>query len=415
MDGHSVKPGDNPNKLNAKKRTGVRPQTKNSPNGKSNQSMKMGWVDPLPVVDTIYPLGLEPNVKKVVAGEVELDIHLPEVIATPFSDTVASVADRVQISSDDVETMQAAMKSLAFFKAARQLFSTMSDYEKSYNQPLKSVFYDETPIPLHMAGALGMIGNIQTKVGEVQIRDISLLFKRWIAMGLKESSRDFTSYPGLNGQPNKFVWLTRDGHEAAKRRAREKIDELVKATYTVDHNGTTYTVSMPQLTDQDLATYYGQINNDVPHADELRALVAGLEASFHDFRDDTLPHGQNRFDFLAGVDMVEAPDSYSIENLRENFENWNSEYITQVKWRIESVFKVGPPPAGDQGFGAQTVSSTDNTAEWQFPLSDADVNIGFLFSPCKSFNLSPRLIGYSQRKREVAQAKFAYADGKAFV
>lgn len=311
--------------------------------------------------------------------------------------------------------MQAAIKSLAYFKAARQLYSTMTDYEKSVNQPLKAVFYDQTNIPLHMAGALGMIGHIKTKIGDVQIRDPSLLFKRWIALGLKESSQDFSDIPKLNGHPEKFVWLTRDGHEAAKRKAKERISDIVKQTYEVEKEGTVYTVSMPQLQDQKLDVYYDQINNQVPEADTLRALVAGLETDFKSFKDDTFPHGQTRHDFLAGVDMVEAPDKYSIINLRDNFENWVSEYTTQVRWRVESIFKVGPPPAGDQGFGAQTVSSSDNTAEWNFPLSDADVNIGFLFSPCKSFSLAPKLIGYSQRKREVAQSRFAYADGKAFV
>ncbi|KHJ31198.1 putative capsid protein [Erysiphe necator] len=69
-------------------------------------------------------------------------------------------------------------------------------------------------------------------------------------------------------------------------------------------------------------------------------------------------------------------------------------------WRIESTFKVGPPPAGNTGYGAQTVQSHEtNLARWQFPSSDADVSIGFLFSPAKSFTLHPRLVEYSKKKK----------------
>jgi len=404
------RPGDNPNKLNAKPRQGARPRTKNSTNP-TNNSMRLGWIDPLPQVDVIHPLGLEPNPEAIPAGEIELDFSLPQTIAEPFAQTINSVGDRIQMTDEDKELCMDALRAQCHFKAARQLYSTMLDSEKSTNQPLKSVFYDETPIPAHMGGALGIIGHMDTKVGKVMIRDAGLLFKRWIAQGLHIMRP--SHYRKDSG---KLIWLTRDDYQSAKRLAREEIDRLVKQSYLLDVGGRTLTVSMPQLTTQRLDDYYSQINNSVPNADELRALVSLLQATYIQWRDDDdIPNNMSRHDILLALGLELADGPYLIPDMRESFEEFTSKYTTDIKWRIESIFKVGPPPAGSTGYGAQTVSSTGNVARWQMPLSDADVNIGFLFSPVREFKLYPRLVGYSKRSSDSAKAEFASADGKQFV
>jgi hypothetical protein len=374
--------------------------------------MRLGWIDPLPVVDAIHPLGLDPNPEAIPAGEIELDFDLPSTIAEPFASTVTSVGDRIQMSDEDKETVSDAVKSLSFFKAARQLYSTMQDHEKAVNQPLKAVFYDETPVPLHMAGALGIIGHMDTKVGKVLVKDAGVLFKRWIAQGLYIDDPTTYKYSAQH-----LVWGDRDSLRLVQRLAREKISDLVKQTYTVNGpEGSDLTVSMPQLVDQDLNTYYGQIHNGVPDADRLRECVAALQMTPTQYRDDdSIPHNQNRRDILRALGLHFSPQQYSVSNMREAFEQWCSTYVTDYKWRVESIFKTGPPPAGSTGYGAQTVSATGNTARWQFPLSDADVNIGYLFSPMRDFKLYPRMVGYSKRSREAASAEFAHADAKAFV
>uniref|UniRef100_A0AAU8J753 Capsid protein n=1 Tax=Nigrospora oryzae partitivirus 2 TaxID=3231912 RepID=A0AAU8J753_9VIRU len=406
-----TRPGDNPNRLNAKRRSGARPQTKNSSGG-SSQSMRLGWIDPLPQVDVIYPLGLEPNVEATPAGEVDLDFALPETIVQPFASVIESVGDRIML--DDTEKLKCdrALRSLSFFKAARQLYSTMQDHEKAANQPLKAVYYDETPIPLHMAGALGIIGHMQTKVGDVLVRDAGILFKRWVARGIQ-----ICSPKHYRGDCSALIWLDRESHKCIQRLARERIASLVKQTYTVKTGVIDITVSMPQLVDQDLNVYYNQINDNVPNADDIRHCVAALQSTYQQYRDDDdLPHGVTRQDIIASVGLVSAPRHFEIPALRDGFEDFISQYVTDIKWRIESVFKTGPPPAGSTGYGAQTVTSgaTDNTARWQFPLSDADVNIGYLFSPSKGFTLFPKMVGYARRSRDAAAAAFAQQDGKAF-
>lgn len=405
-----VRPGDNPNVLNAKPRKGARPKTKNSQSSSTSQ-MRLNWIDPLPQIDVAQPLGLEPNPEVIPAGEIELDFALPETIAEPFAQLVNSVGDRIQLIDDDKESLMDQLRSLSCFKAARQLYSTMLDHEKAVNQPLKAVYYDETPIPSHMAGALGIIGHMDTKVGKVLVKDAGVLFKRWVARGLQIS--DPTTF---KGDPRNLVWNDRDSYQMVQRLAKDKIAELVKQTYQLDVGGTRLTVSMPQLTDQNLQDYYGQINNNVPGADDLRHAVSALQMSYSQYRnDDGIPNNNDRQDILTTLGLDLATGHYDTSGMRDAFEDWCARYTTDYRWRVDSILKTGPPPAGTTGYGAQTVSATGNVARWQYPLSDADVNIGYLFSPVQEFKLYPRLIGYSRRDRTSAQAAFAARDGKAFV
>lgn len=405
------KPGDNPNKLNAKPRQSARPKTRNS-TAQSNQTMRLGWIDPLPQVDVIYPLGLEPNVESIPAGEVELDFNLPESISKPFADTVTSVGDRIQLTDEDKEQVSHAITGMAFFKAARQLYSTMMDHEKAVNQPLKAVYYDETPIPAHMAGAIGIIGHMKTKVGDVLVKDASVLFKRWIAAGVNQFNYESRTF---RRDASQLVWPDKSGVDMIHRLCREQIAQLVRQQYSVtDAQGHEIAVSMPQLVDQDLDDYYAMVNPLVPDGERIRTLVSGLQMSRTQFREDDLPHNEGRGALLTALGLRFADGPYEVTSLREEFENLMAKYTTDFKWRVESIFKVGPPPAGTTGYGAQTVSTDGNVARWNFPLSDADINIGYLFSPSKGFTLYPKMVGYSKRRKDDAAASFAAADAKKF-
>jgi hypothetical protein len=393
--------------------------------------MRLAWIDPLPTVDVTMPLGLEPNPETFPAGEVELDFHLPLTISKPFSDLVESVGDRVMLDEDAKNGISASLTAQSFFKASRQLYSTMLDHEKSANQPLKAVYYDETPVPAHMAGALGIIGHIETKVGKVIVKDAPTLFKRWIAQGLQYAPGTEYEQPKRTGPqrdrntepyPQQLVWLDEDGRTIAQRLARERINTLTDQRYDItlppagqNQPDQVITVSMPKLTDQPLDEYYDDVNDRVPNADDIRLCIAILEIDKSDWKEGTIGHDHNFVAACSSLGLHVAPDKYSAASMREAFEDWIASYTLEYRPRLEAILKTSPPPAGSTGFGAQTVSSHDTVARWQFPLSDADVNIGFLFSPAKSFTLHPRIVGYSKRRTDTASAMFAQQDGKAFV
>lgn len=372
--------------------------------------MRLNWIDPLPQVDAIHPLGLEPNIDSIPAGEIELDFSLPTTIARPFMDTVEATADRLYLDEDQKDQIKTNLHAQSYFKAARQLYSTMQDHEKAANQPLKAIYYDEEPLPLHMCGALGIIGHMDTKVGQVLIRDAGVLYKRWILKGIKT----FDDKIAPNVPAAEAIWNDRESFRSIQRSARERIADIVKETYTLDVDGTQHTVSMPQLQEQDLATYYGQITNQVPQADNLRSCVSALQMTYRQWETgNDIPNNHGRGDITTALNLTYAEDIIPARSMRELFEDFTAEHVTKIRAKVSTIFKTGPPPAGSFGYGAQTVKSNKTQATWQMPLSDADVNVGFLFSPNQSFTLNPKMIGYSRRMKETAAASFAAADGKA--
>jgi len=424
MEGPLV-PGDNPNKRNAQPRKSARPKTKNNA-PKSQAKMALGWIDPLPIVDTSEALGIEHNAELFPAGEIELNFNLPTHIAQPFSDLVESVGDRIMLDDEAKKQCSDSINALSYFKCSRQLYSTMLDHEKSLNQPLKAVYYDETPIPTHMGGAISIVGHMDTKVGKVVVKNASTLFKRWICKGLQlapDTEYDEPSYEGKgsarrhNGEPEpeKLVWPEEDGRKLAHELARQQINNLTDQRYEITVGNRPLTVSMPKLTDQPLDQYYSSINDLVPDKDQIKDLTSVLQMSKDDWKHGTISNGRNITDALAHIELVRAPDKYLSPQLRVAFEEWMASYTVGTKTRIEAIFNTGPPPAGSTGYAAQTVSSSGTVARWQFPLSDADVNIGFLFSPMKNFTLAPRIVGYSKRQQDSAAAMFAQLDGKSFV
>lgn len=402
------KPGDNPNLRNAKKRQGPRPKAKNSPNA-STSSMNVRWIDPLPQVNVIHALGLEPNPCEPTAGEIDLDPSLPETIANPFCSLVESVSVRLTFDQGDIDNATSSLKALGYFKAAKQLYSTMLDHEKSMNQPLKAVYYDETGIPAHMSSALGMIGHMDTKVGKVLIRNASTLFKRWITKGLTIVDAN-AGTPAPIPDIFSLVWNDEDGLDLAKRLAREEIARITDLSYPF-HN---INVSIPRLTNQPLQQYHDDIHTAAPRSADLASLVSLLLMDKDDWRIGNMPNGHDLDTCLGIINLTLSGPDQEPGELRRRFEDFIALYVTRDKWRIESLVKTTPGPSGSTGYGAQTVSSTENTANWQFPISDGDVSLGYLFSPNVHCELRPKLIGYARRSKNAASADFAYQDAKEF-
>lgn len=364
----------------------------------------------------IHAIGLDPNPEAIPAGEFELKFNLPGDISSPFSSMVEAVGDTLNMSDDEETKTKSSLVALGYFKAARQLYATMLDHEKSLNQPLKAVYYDETPIPVHMGAALGIIGHLETKIGRMIVKNATTLFKRWIVQGLIEGNQD--GYPDTI-QAERLVWEDPDGLSLVQSKARDLIESLTDQTYNVNLGTEAapeiITVSMPKLRTQALQDYYNSIHNGVPDADVLRDLVSLLQMSLQQWRNRNIPNGRNLANALGRIQCVRAGQNLSSQNLREDFESWVADYTVATRWRVESLFKTGPPPAGSNGYGAQLVDSQNNVARWQMPLSDADVSMGFMFSPNKSFTMYPKLIAYSRRSRDSVVSNFAYRDGKPFM
>jgi len=398
-----LKPGDNPNKLNAQRRK-IRPKVTNSEKSSSPYELQYAWADPAQGAIPDTEISLEPHLEEFPSGEIELDEDLPATIAKPFCDTFKTLGDRTVLDEARLENCQDSLMALSYYKSAKQLFSTMLDPDKSVCQPLKSVFYDTTPIPEHMGAAISMIGNFDSKVGPIHIKNAPTLFKRWVVSGLHYDP----GAPEYEGElPPSLVWRDRDGKKLLDSAAYRYIEEN-RPSWSPTGD---YDIQVPLLKPgMDVTRWIQRIHPDTPNCENLRNVASIIrQPEKHWIRGDPLI-GCEYTQALDSLGLEIATGIYDVGFIRQAFESAMADYYVAAKPHIEALLKTGPSPASNRGYGAQIVKSNGLTARYNMPLSDSDVALGFLFSPCKNFEYSPKIIAYNKRDQSVSKSKFASAD-----
>jgi len=400
------KPGDNPNKLNRMSRKGPRPRTQNStvpPKPKLSHT----WVDPLPDVPAIDALDMEEIVDTIPAAIVELEPTLPKTIVASHCNFVATAAQNTHLTANQAQRVSDKLDALVHYKSARQLYSAMTDPDKSLCQPLKCVYYDSAEIPCHLSAAISMIGNFDSRIGRVEVAHAPTLFRRWIAQGL---TIDPDSSYHVD-DPLSSVWRDADGKRLVDELAEEAITDLATVDFVRDE---VHSSLAPLARAPDPETYFKWIPPDHPHVERLKDLTALIMQDGNDWKlGRPLPHGRNASTAVGhlGLHINSVTDSI----LRDRFTNAMHDYIAGSLVHMRTLFNLGPAPQGSRGFAAQLVSSHENRASYQMPLSDADRAIGFLYSPCAKFKMNPSFVAYSRRRKSDCVADFASRDGAKFL
>jgi hypothetical protein len=402
----ALKPGDNPNKLNRHTRKGPRPRTKNSSEPPKHR-FEHAWVDPLPNVPPIDALDMAEIPESIPAATVELDPLLPRHFAKPHCDLILSAAQNSHLTAQQALRVSNKLDALSHFKSARQLYSAMTDPEKSMCQPLKCVYYDSSEIPKHMAAAISMIGNFDSRIGRVEIANAPTLFRRWILQGLSSDPDIPKTYPNALSS----VWRDKDGKLLVNRLAQRELDELATVDYVIQEQ---HLSLAPLRRAPSPEAYYTWIPDHHPNAEALRDLTALISQSEDDWiANAPLLHGRDftRALRLLGLSLCSVSDS----RMRDMFTDAMYDYIAGCEVHMRLFFNLGPAPQGSRGFAAQLVKSENNMAQYNLPLSDADRALGFLYGPCKSFTLNPSFVAFSRTRKKDGTAEFASRDATHFI
>jgi hypothetical protein len=369
--------------------------------------MRYPWADPTEGVFSDDVLEFEPQIDSLPAGWITLETDLPSMIARPFCDTYAAIGSRTVMNADTIAEDERSLETLSYFKSARQLYSTMTPSNKTANQPLKPVYYDDTKIPKHMGAAISMIGNFDSKLGEIRVKNESTLFKRWIAKGIAVFEQI------QEEDPFSYIWPDADGYDIVREQTVEYFTQH-RGSFNVEVNGEEVPVTSPELTHDNIDTY--TVHDQYPNAQRLRALLAiariapdAWKRNDHAVRD----HDAVLTDIL-GIKF--APPDFTVRRLRERFEDISRDLEVFSKTRLSGHMFVETPPAGTRGFPAQIAKREGNRVEAPLPLSDPDYGLGYMFSPRAKFELNPRIIAYGKRTSDRILADFSDRDvaSKAF-
>jgi hypothetical protein len=399
-------PGDNPNKANALRRK-IRPKVKNCEKSSSPYELKFAWADPSMGALPDIEVALEPHLESLPSGYIDLDEELPSTISQSFCDSFITLGERTLIEEKTLQSYSNNLHALCYYKAAKQLYSTMLDTDKSVCQPLKAVYYDTTPIPIHMGMALSIIGNFDSKIGPVHVRHAPTLFKRWICKGLYIDP-NVSEYKEL--PPGNLVWKDRDGKSIADELALDYIENN-RETWTPD--GTTFDIQVPPIrSDTNVQRWIERLHPSTPNYDKLVTVAQILLCTEKQWIKGDIFQDNNLDGALNLLKLTIAREQYEIGTIRFNFESAMQDYYASAKPHIEALFKTGPSVAGDKGTAAQIVKSSGVQARYSIPISDSDAALGFLYSPGINFEFNPKIVAYNRRDQSVSRMKFANADLK---
>lgn len=372
-----LNPGDNPNKAKTQRRKSNRPRTRNQSKGKGNNT------NPDFVPSNIGLL----SVCDPILGYADLDPNLPYAISAGFEPILESV-----FNSTFLDDLRKDFASIIYFKAARQLYATLTYAEKSTLAAYQAVFNEETHIPNSVANILSMVGHFDYDAkGQIIINHASYLFQRWLYTGaVQKSTLDFVP-----------LWKDRNSYDYIQYVAEKRMAELSDREISVDlvtPDGTNqrcrFRIAPYQRGDDETIhtasiSYFDESERDTIM--KIRKIINTTETEYLEGALD------NQTLKAINAKMVN-PLIESLHTHNSILLKWNNKY----RYSFESKIRCGPAPTNKSGTVSQLIGPDNNCASIHPLLSSSDDEngVGWLFLPCSNFKVVGKQRFYSSKLKE---------------
>lgn len=325
-------------------------------------------------------------------GFIELRSSLPETIAEADNSFVLSILEQKAPTALTAQEAKDAILSQCYFRAARQLYSSMTEDERYRCRLLQGIFYDTTPIPSFLNNAIAMIGHFRCEFGEVRIRHAEVLLRRWVVIGLETGNELQTGEKLTRLMLSQAVFRDRSSKILVNSLIEERVKRISKSSFKVKSHAGLLRVFHPLLACNEDGL--NRVSENYPYHLEMRRLIMLHRMTHFEWRTAETIAGvpiQIVLDYL-GVRLVVLSD----EELYRCFTFALRRYWADYKSLVEEAFEVAEPVATGFGNACQTVSSDDLQATFALPLSDQDISMGFMYNPAVKFEFKPRFCAYSK-------------------
>jgi len=134
-------------------------------------------------------------IKKVFSVDIatyeyfELDLDLPDQLTKPVISALQTLARKACLTKAFSNSLVESLRSLVYFEAAKQLYATMLDDEKSKVEDLRAVYNNKSMVPICITRVLAVIGLRDTVYGKTLVRDAPYLFRYWVFVGCQFVSK----------------------------------------------------------------------------------------------------------------------------------------------------------------------------------------------------------------------------------
>jgi len=377
--------GDNPNKSKAKTRKNYRPKAKNTVAGSEPKAYGTYIAEPAPTVPPTIGEIDQSNVE-VLHGTYSLDIRSVSNMSRPFSQI--AIGSSVEYDAPQLGVASLMLAPAAYILAARQMYETFTDYDKSSLQPLKNVYYWRGKLPEQLNLLLGGLGNIKTKMGLIGVANPVHTFLRFVAAAKKIFDDPDSEPEYLASTCEGLVWDVPDFFGVMEPKVQNLLDIFYATTVGVQIGDAAIQV-LPAKPGNDLVSYYDYLTvlgvTDQEASVVVRAIGLLRAKSFAFLNHDLSVDLRTRL----GVQLADP----TLRELSSFVDTFVREYETLNFVHLDRIFKMAEGPTVASGRLSSLVESqhSDRYAESVLPMSDADAYVGFLSAPCSSSSLKPRI------------------------
>lgn len=325
---------------------------------------------------------------------------MPDTIAEADNGFVMSVLEQKAPTTPTAQEAKDAVISQCYFRAARQLYSSVTDDERYRCRSLQGIFYDTIPIPSFLNRAMAMIGHFRCEFGEVRIRHAEVLLRRWIAIGLLMAKELPSCEKVSRLMLTHAVFRDKSSKLLINSLIEERMKRISKSSFKVKGHAGVLRVFHPLLACNEDGL--NRVSENYPYHAEMRRLIMLHRMTHSEWQTvesiDSVPI-QIVLDYL-GVRLIELND----EELYRSFTFSLRRYWADYKSLVEEAFDVSEPVATGYGYACQIVSSNDLQATFALPLSDPGISMGFMYNPAVNFEFKPRFCAYSKNTAKEMRA-----------
>lgn len=331
-------------------------------------------------------------------GTVDLDNSFPEKVSQFFVDHLPLLVSHTDMTGSDVMNMQNGLISLTFFKAAKQLHSSMTPREKSFVKSLQ--LHESTLIPKTISCALSIIGHIDSPFGYINVKYPAYLYRYWIWKGLNLT--ESSSITPIWYDKDSYLWL------------RYIIDRHYHGMTKIPFNGRIGDyelegLTLPQIQRDSRRRDFNSIISLHPKSELLSDLLDIYFLDYRAYHPMDIPENVKK---ELNIKCIMNSD----KDLQDDFENfitsWGKENYSDI---LESIFECDFGPLTESGSFAQLMGKNDskNSSISHLPMDDYDAMIGWMFLPCKRFFSFGRFITSSRYERKKLITEISKTDIKS--
>jgi len=381
------RPGDNPNKRNAKERKNYRPKRVDVPRNTDARPTGFTIADPAPPVSFQHGEIAQVQEEQYI-GYVTLDFACIRRIVDPFVQTASGMANAY--ATPDILVGARALHVATPLAIAKQLYETLDAGSQMALSTLRSISSLRLQIPTTLSVVLAIFGNVETRLGNVGVNNPITTFMRLIAYAYL-IDQDIDDVPAVAARVPTLFFDTADLAAVMSPPLQSYVNAFYETIRTVNVAGEDIQVYPRHRGPGEASQPYSDYLDILGVPADIRDVV--LRATF--ILDQGVTYALLTHQDSAPLLVAIGYEPFDIrpDVLRDFVSEFSRRYTATYQTMLVRIFLLTETSSSSKGKLASLVQAShhnsDLNARSKVPLSDSDAYLGFMVQPAAEVSFNP--------------------------